>query len=253
MIEGMTDLSQLGVSRFRDVRVHDRFGTLLTLLVAAFMLNGFIEQRWARVALAGIEIALLVVVHYSTRIDGVTRNRLLFPFILLLGVSIGSMLFYEGAGSNTISGAASIVSVLIYAAILYLVVRRVMSERGVDLETILGALCIYFLLGLMFSTVFHALDVFSSTPIFGDPIARPDYSYFSFVTLTTLGYGDISPVSDLARRVAVIEAMCGQVFLATVIARMVSLYGAKDLAEQIEHVEQIEHAQQAEQTSPEES
>ena len=113
MIEGMTDLSQLGVSRFRDVRVHDRFGTLLTLLVAAFMLNGFIEQRWARVVLAGIQIALLVVVYYSTRIDGVTRNRLLFPFILLLGVSIGSMLFYEGAGSNTISGAASIVSVLI--------------------------------------------------------------------------------------------------------------------------------------------
>jgi len=245
MIEGMTDLSQLGVSRFRDVRVHDRFGTLLTLLVAAFMLNGFIEQRWARVVLAGIEIALLVVVYFSTRIDGQTRNRVILPFILLVGVSFVSLVLYAGEGKQTVLGAISIASVMVYGLILYLVVKRVMAERGVDIETILGALCIYFLLGLMFSTVFHALDVFASAPIFGEQIARPDYSYFSFVTLTTLGYGDISPVSDLARRVAVIEAMCGQVFLATVIARMVSLYGAKDLAEQIERVEQ------SEQTEPE--
>jgi voltage-gated potassium channel Kch len=246
MIEGMADLSQLGVSRFRDVRVHDRFGTLLALLVAAFLLNGFTEQRWARVALAGIQVALLVVVYFSTRIDGQTRNRVILPFLLLVGVTFVSLVLYAGEGKQTISGALSIVSVMVYGLILYLVVKRVMAERGVDIETILGALCIYFLLGLMFSTVFHALDVFSSTPIFGDPIARPDYSYFSFVTLTTLGYGDISPVSDLARRVAVIEAMCGQVFLATVIARMVSLYGAKDLAEQIERAEQSEKAEQTE-------
>jgi hypothetical protein len=250
MIEGMADLSQLGVSRFQDVRVHDRFGTLLALLISAFMLNGFIEQRWARVALAGIQIALLVVVYFSTRIDGQTRNRVILPFILLVGVSFVSLVLYAGEGMQTVLGAISIVSVMVYGLILYLVVKRVMAERGVDIETILGALCIYFLLGLMFSTVFHALDVFSSAPIFGEQIARQDYSYFSFVTLTTLGYGDIAPVNDLARRVAVIEAMCGQVFLATVIARMVSLYGAKDLAEQIERAEQVEKTEQTEPEAP---
>ena len=233
----MADLKNFGVSKFRDARVHDRFGTLLTLLVAAFMLNGFVEYRWARIAIGGIQIALIVVVYYSTRLEGAQRNRILIPFITLVAVSITSLVIYEGDDSQVVVGALSLFSIMIFGVILYLVVRRVMAERDVNIETLLGALCIYFLLGLTFSTLYHALDVFSSAPIFGEPVTRPDYSYFSFVTLAALGYGDLSPVGDLARRVAVIEAMCGQVFLATVIARMVSLYGVKDLAEQLEVVE----------------
>jgi len=233
----MAGPSKLGVSRFRNIRVHDRFGTLLALLLASFLLNGFIADRWARIAIGGIQIALLVVVYYSTRVDGVLRRKIVLPFMILTAVTFGSLLIFEGNGSRTALGASSLLSVMIFGVILYLVVRRVISEREVNLETLLGAMCIYFLLGLLFSAVFHAADVLGAGSVFGEPIARSEYSYFSFVTLTTLGYGDIAPVGDLVRRLAVIEAMCGQIFLATVIARMVSLYGVRDLAEQLEEAE----------------
>jgi hypothetical protein len=84
--------------------------------------------------------------------------------------------------------------------------------------------CAYFLIGLMFSSVFGALNDFSTTPVFGEPVDRSVYSYFSFTTLTTLGYGDFTLVTDLARRLAMIEAVIGQVFIATTLARLVSLY-----------------------------
>ena len=81
----------------------------------------------------------------------------------------------------------------------------------------------YFLLGLMFSSIYAAIDSFSHTPFFGRPVAPSVYSYFSFVTLTTLGFGDYTPATDAGRRIVVIEAVAGQVFIATTLARLVSL------------------------------
>jgi hypothetical protein len=122
-------------------------------------------------------------------------------------------------------GIVGLVIAAIYLAILVGVLRRVLAQRHVTTETILGALCVYFIVGLLFSNIFMAIDALSVEPIFGFPVPRADYSYFSFITLTTVGYGDLTAVTDIARRFAVIEAMTGQIFLATAVARLVSLYG----------------------------
>ena len=72
--------------------------------------------------------------------------------------------------------------------------------------------------------MYSAADHLGTAPLFGKPTGAPDYSYFSFVTLTTTGYGDLTAFTDVGRRFAVVEAMAGQIFLATMVARMVALF-----------------------------
>jgi hypothetical protein len=109
-------------------------------------------------------------------------------------------------------------------AILGAVVGRVLAHDRVGSQTILGALAAYFLIGLVFAWIYLSLDGLVAGAILEPPIEGLP-SYHSFVVLTTLGFGDISPVDEFARKVTAIEAMTGQIFLATLVARLVSMYG----------------------------
>ncbi len=108
--------------------------------------------------------------------------------------------------------------------ILAAVVRRVLSHDQVGAPTILGAITAYLLIGLSHAWVYLALDGLVDGPIL-NPAIEGLPSYYSFVVLSTLGFGDVTPVNDLAQRLTAIEAITGQVFLATLVARLVSLYG----------------------------
>jgi hypothetical protein len=95
---------------------------------------------------------------------------------------------------------------------------------------VLGALCSYVLVGLLFAFVYLAVDEFTSRPFFAQPGAHPqsEYLYFSFVALTTLGFGDLSPAVGLPQALTVLEALLGQVFLVTMVARLVTLWVRQD-------------------------
>lgn len=208
----------------RDRHIHDRFGTLLGLLVACFLLSGLTEFGWARGLVGLLQIVVLCVAYLSTR----TKGR--FPVLavlLVVGFTASCLTVAAHADLRQVHGVVAAIGFVLYLAILVAVLKRVMALRTVRLESILGALCAYFVIGLMFASGFAVIDSFSVAPIFGQPVPRSEYSYFSFVTLTTVGYGDIAAVSEPARRLAVVEAMVGQIFLATAIARLVSLYGAE--------------------------
>ena len=104
---------------------------------------------------------------------------------------------------------------------VYVILRRVLGHERVGIETILGALCVYIIIGLMFTFLFISIARLSTTPFLAQPPPRhepSDYLYLSFVTLTTVGFGDLTPASKLARSVVVLEALVGQVFLVTLVA-----------------------------------
>jgi Ion channel len=93
-------------------------------------------------------------------------------------------------------------------------------------DRVFGAIVLYLLLGLIWGVMYavlgaHAPDAFSGHP--GTSGGLTDWIYFSFVTLTTVGYGDITPVATSARSLAMLEALTGQLYPAIIIARLVSL------------------------------
>ncbi len=104
--------------------------------------------------------------------------------------------------------------------------RFAMRARFVDAEHVYAALSAYVLAGILLGFFYWALEqAWPSSFTLGGEFSRMSAIYFSFVTLATLGYGDIVPHSDVARGLAIIEGVGGQLFLAVLIARLVSMYG----------------------------
>jgi hypothetical protein len=131
--------------------------------------------------------------------------------------------------SDTSTGILLMVNGLLVAAgppAIFVAIRR---HQSITARTLVGAVTIYVLLGLFFAFVYRALLVF-------DPVSfqtsvgilrPPTMQYMSFVTLTTVGFGDVTPVSDLARTIVAFEALIGQVYLVTVVALVVGNLGQR--------------------------
>ena len=102
-------------------------------------------------------------------------------------------------------------------------------DHGVTLHTMFGVLCIYLLLGILFAFLYGIVGVTSSGPFFAQHAAEStkNFLYFSFVTITTVGYGDLTAASNLGRSIAIAEALTGQIYLVTVVAAIVGGLGAR--------------------------
>ncbi len=109
--------------------------------------------------------------------------------------------------------------------------RRVISQPEITAQSIYGVLSAYMIIGLIFSAVYVAMYKFSgSFFVGGEQPTTQNFQYFSFTTLTTLGYGDFTAAGDGGRAVAVLEAIIGQMFLATLVARLVAGFRWSDRA-----------------------
>jgi hypothetical protein len=116
---------------------------------------------------------------------------------------------------------------------------RVFTDRRVTLNVLAGALAAYLLVGLWFASLFGLLSALSSDDVTRESTffaqtthpATAEYEYFSFITITTVGYGDLTPGNNAARTGAIGEAVLGQVFLVTVVARVVSSLGQERAAQ----------------------
>jgi len=148
------------------------------------------------------------------------------------------------ASPGTGTGIAEIWNGLMLLLTAIFIVRRVLERPTVTLQSIFGALSAYLIIGLMFATFYAAVDHLDAAPFFADhqPANTQTFQYFSFTTLTTLGYGDFTAAGNGGRAIAVIEALAGQVFLATLVARLVAAFRAP--------IERAEPAKQAGPTAP---
>lgn len=114
--------------------------------------------------------------------------------------------------------------------------RRVLEDKYVDLNRIAGAISVYMLIGLIWTSLYFALSLMDPEAFEGvarlsnyqenlTSTAYLDLLYYSYVTLSTLGYGDVTPVSRAAQSLSYLEAICGVMFVAVLIAAMVGSYG----------------------------
>ena len=151
-----------------------------------------------------------------------------------LGFTILSLVA-RGAGTLYIAcvACALLSTVILILFSTYCVMRYVLKARVITGDQIYAGICMYVMLGFAFGAVFYLVNIldpdsFVAAAASGD---TPDLMYFSFVTLATLGYGDITPRSNASRYLAVIEALAGMIYIAVFMARLVSLRSSKDAAD----------------------
>ncbi|HEX3513685.1 MAG TPA: potassium channel family protein [Trebonia sp.] len=199
-----------------------RYGLLLVTLVAAYLVSAVSDSTWADAVHVGlvVVIALLAVRHTRLRPRG---NLLVIGVTLPTAIAAGIGLT---SASRPAEGIADIWNGLVLLLTVVVIIDRVVRLEQVTAQSIYAALSTYLLIGLMFASFFGALGFLVSGPFFADgqPVNSQTLQYFSFTTLTTLGYGDFTAAGSLGRALAVLEALAGQVFLATLVARLVSAY-----------------------------
>ncbi len=193
---------------------------LLTLLVVSFLVAGLPLSRQTRIVEAALQSAILVDVYVATR----ARLRPIVLIGVALLATIAMAVSAAGDTSDAARAISSAITILLLTLVLAAVVLGILRMDAVTVQTVLGAVCAYFCLGLIFSAIYVFLDAVGPEPFFGQSEPTSVFSYFSFVVLTTTGFGDYTAHTDFGRRVVVVEAIVGQIFLATAIARIVSLY-----------------------------
>ena len=194
---------------------------LLALLLAAIGVDPALEAIGVRARVLEWMLALALL----AAAVGTWRARVPRAFLLGFGAVLVAWLALHvarfGPGPSlapaVLGGAALAMAAFFLAGVL--------AEGRVDAERICAALCVYLLAGIAFGGFYAVLEALGPGALAGaGPLDLDDAVYFSFVTLATLGYGDIAPVSSAARALAVLEAVFGQLYLAVLIARLVSLY-----------------------------
>ena len=209
----------------RDVvRVLDSYASLLVLLLANFLLLELVDDpRWGAIGSTLLSAAALVVAISDPQAGQTIKRR--HAASIAAAVALAPVVLF--VNSTELVGLTYLLPVgLLVTATLPVTISRVLSHRRVTHETVFGALCAYVLIGLLFAFLYLAVNELRGTPFFVQPgpHTQGEYLYFSFVALTTLGLGDLSPSVGLPQALTVLEALLGQVFLVTLVARLVTLW-----------------------------
>jgi hypothetical protein len=209
-----------------------RYGALLVVLLVTLGLYPFSGDlrpvKWL------IDLSMLLIVGSALR--ALSGRRWVFSFILAVGLGAavtGAMA--RSLALNQLLPAGAGLRGLLFFSMVAVIFRDIFRRERVDMDAVLGASCAYLLYGLAWGSVYSLLEwwspgsfVFVEMPSalverFGSLSTEGELLYFSLVTMTTIGYGDITPLSPPARMFAALEGLLAQLYIAIIIARLVGL------------------------------
>ncbi|QEF96279.1 Ion channel [Stieleria maiorica] len=203
---------------------------LLIALLAMFVVQSFVSphDRLQRILL---NVMFLIVV--SSAIRSLSGSKIRMWATIALGATAYALSWVdELQSSKWVTGGADACIFAVFVLLISTLATTVFGKGPVDANRIVGAVSIYFLIGLAWAYVYALIELVSpgsfkmasgTTIMETRPGFVNEFIYFSNVTLTTLGYGDVVPLSSPARMFATLEAMIGQLYVAIVIARLVGL------------------------------
>lgn len=195
---------------------------LILLLLGTALAQQFFDDSVQRLMQSTTVITLIVAVWGVESTNFILRRKLLFPIAILI-VSVTSN-WLDDAGFDQFY-LLFLLSFFISTA--YKTAKQVLFTGEIDGNKILGAICLYLLMGLIWAVVYTLLQLDFPSSFQTMPqnsqwfMLFPDFVYFSFVTMTTLGFGDISPNLPVARFLVYLEAIVGQFYLAILVASLV--------------------------------
>lgn len=209
--------------RLRAQRASDAFGSVLLLVLATYVLASLLSGGgWPAVIVLGAGTATAVVALISSH----PGARLVRAALFLSALAIGLAVVGAASGSRNWLSAGTLIEVGLLTAAMLAVLRRVVTTEEVNYQMILGAISVYGILGLLFTFLYGTIDRLQGGAFFAET-AHPhgaDFLFFSYTTLTTTGYGNLVPAGQPGRMFAGLEMMIGQIFLVTLVARLVSLW-----------------------------
>jgi hypothetical protein len=205
-------------------RIGDAYGLVLLLILTTFVVSMTLPSEGWLGRVVAVAVASLTAIVALTSSD--VRSGRVRLATLAGVVAIVAAILAEATSSNALLGLAFVIDALLLLVAAGTILRRVVSAAKVDFRTILGAISVFALLGLLFGFLFIALGRLASGDVFTG-VTHPetrDYLFFSYTTLTTTGYGNLVPAGVIGQILAVFEMLSGQIFLVTLVAGLVSLW-----------------------------
>jgi hypothetical protein len=206
-------------------RIGDAYGLVLLLIMVTFVVMMTLPPegwggRAAAVAIAGIT----AIVAFTS--SDVRPARVRLAGMIAAAAIVAAFLAKQIPSDRLLGLAFGVVAILLGIAAVTILRRVIIGASQVDYRTILGAISVFTLLGLLFAFLYVAFGRWSHPDFFAGvaPAETNDYLFFSYTTLTTTGYGNLVPAGRVGQSFAVLEMLVGQIFLVTLVAGLVSLW-----------------------------
>lgn len=195
--------------------------SILLLLILSAVLEG---TGYGYLAIKLISSIVFILGAYAVG----AGNRKTLLVLIVLGLP-----WFLSEWTFTKSSRTIFASLLFFLFVTITILDHILKSNEVTTDTLYGAVCVYLMLGILWACIYRLLEYISPGAVFkgyssdiDNRMSTNELLYYSYTTLTTLGYGDITSVAHLGRIISVLEAIIGQLYITFLVARLVSIYTA---------------------------
>ena len=201
----------------------DSYGFVLLLVMVTYTVSVSITQTWAGSIVLTVQVATVWFTLRTSQARPAVRRVADTVLYLAAATAVVSFFVHQSVAER---GGIFLICSLLYLIAPFSVVRHLILRRDIDTETLLGAVTAYLLIGMFFAFAYRAAGAFGSVPFFGTAGhgSLSQDLFFSFVTMTTVGYGNLVPAANPGQTLAVLEALIGQLFLVVAVGKVISSY-----------------------------
>jgi hypothetical protein len=242
-------------------RFSDSFGLVLLLLVISYFVIAVADDGDVGRVISMVIFA--ATTWLALRASQVKRRILRLALALIPLATLIAIVLVAVGNDETAAIVSKVLTVLLVVVAPVAILKRLVEHPVISLNTFYGAVCVYLLIAMFFATVYGLIALLSGEQFFAQLTVAPkdtpaiDYLYFSFVTITTTGYGDFTAASGVGRMTAVLEAIFGQLYLITVVALVVQNLGQRSrmgrkMEEQLENTDLTSEAAGTDPVTPRE-
>jgi hypothetical protein len=220
----------------RNLLFRHRFAVLFILLFCVILIPPYFEDSlWVGTFWRVLFTFVLLWALYTVA----GRGNVLLLAVLVLIPTLASTWLAEPGQENYVVYLDNVTNIVYFGLICIFLGKYILNHRRVTLEVIFAAMCLYMILAVLWAAIYTSIELYydgvftfagltAEEAGIGNDQLFQEFIYFSFVTLSTLGYGDVLPTKLVAQNWCAMEAMVGQFFIAVVIARLVSVYNVEE-------------------------